>query len=68
MASLVKPNTTPHVGAVVIFDYSGLPHYGIIVSMDNDGFMLNDSNYGGPGIRTHFIDWDNRYIVGFWTG
>lgn len=67
MASLVKTNSTPHVGAVTIFDYDGLPHYGIISKLELDGFWLTDSNYGGPGIRTHFITWDNKYIVGFWA-
>ncbi len=68
MASEVVPNTTPHIGAVVIFNYNGLPHYGIMTELTNDGFMLNDSNYGGPGIRTHFVSWENQYIVGFWAG
>ena len=67
MASLVKPNTAPKVGAVVIFDYDGLPHYGIISSFDAGGFNLTDSNYGGCGIRTHYVTWDNKYIVGFWS-
>jgi hypothetical protein len=68
MASQVMPNTTPHIGTVVIFNYNGLPHYGIITKLSNDGFWLNDSNYGGPGIRTHFINWGDKYIVGFWEG
>lgn len=67
MASLVKPNTTPHVGAVVIFDYDGLPHYGIISKFAGEGFELTDSNYGGCGIRTHYIAWNDPYIVGFWS-
>lgn len=67
MASLVIPNTAPKIGAVVIFNYDGLPHYGIISSFDANGFNLTDSNYGGPGIRTHYVTWDNKYIVGFWS-
>lgn len=67
MASLIRPNTTPHVGAVAIFDYDGLPHYGIISTLTTSGFNLTDSNYGGAGIRTHFVEWSNKYIVGFWS-
>ncbi len=63
----LENNTTPHVGAVVIFDYSGLPHYGIISKLNADGFWLTDSNFGGCGIRTHFIEWNNKYITGFWA-
>lgn len=67
MASEIKANSTPHVGAVAIFDYSGLPHYGIISSTTVKGFWLTDSNYGGPGIRTHFIEWSDKAIKGFWS-
>lgn len=67
MASEVKPNTTPHIGAVAVFNYNGLPHYGIISNFNDTGFDLTDSNFGGCGIRTHHIDWSNKYIVGFWS-
>lgn len=63
---LLKNNTSPHVGAVAIFNYSGVPHYGIITEITADGFWLKDSNFGGCGLRTHFIEWTNHYITGFW--
>lgn len=63
----ITTNTTPHPGAVAFFNYSGLPHFGIITKVEQDGFWLNDSNFGGPGIRTHFIAWGNIHIKGFWS-
>lgn len=63
----LENNSMPHVGAVVIFDYNGTPHYGIISKLNADGFWLTDSNFGGCGIRTHFIEWTNKSITGFWS-
>lgn len=63
----LENNTSPHVGAVAIFDYDGTPHYGIITSFDTKGFWLTDSNYGGCGIRTHYIGWNDKHIRGFWA-
>ena len=59
----LKPNTTPNIGTVVIFDY---PHFGKIVGLDHEGFWLDDTNWGGPGYRTHFMLWTNPHIKGFW--
>lgn len=67
LANKIKANTTPHVGAVAFFRYGDLPHYAIISKLDADGFWVTDSNFGGPGIRTHFIEWDNTHIRGFWS-
>lgn len=60
-------NSTPKVGAVAIFDYSGTPHYGLITAITADGFTVKDGNFGGCGIRSHFIEWSNKAIVGFWS-
>lgn len=67
LANKIVPNTTPHVGAVAVFDYNGLPHYGIIASISNDGFELQDSNYVHCRYSTHFIAWNNKALVGFWA-
>lgn len=67
LANLVKPNTTPHIGAVAIFDYDGLPHYGIISKLTDSGFYLTDSNYVHCKYLTHFISWSDKAIVGFWA-
>ena len=53
-----------HNGDVVVFDY---PHYGIQVNSNDEGFWIEDANWGGCGTQTHFIEWDNPHIIGHWT-
>lgn len=65
--ALLKTNTTPRVGAVAIFDYNGLPHYGVITALNADGFELRDSNYQHCKFLTHFVSWTNAAITGFWA-
>lgn len=66
-ASELKTNTTPHVGAVVIFDYDGLPHYGVITSLSANGFELKDSNFRPCRYMTRHISWSDAHIRGFWS-
>lgn len=68
--SQVQPNTTPFVGAVAIFTYISktgetLPHVALVTKLDSDGFWVRDANFGGPGIRTHFIRYNDPHLDGF---
>ncbi len=63
-SSDITSNTTPFVGAVVIMDF---PHYAIVTKLEETGFWVKDSNWGGPGYRTHFIPWGYKHIEGFWS-
>ncbi len=63
-SSEITANTAPYVGAVVFMDF---PHYAVITKLEETGFWVKDSNWGGPGYRTHFIQWDNKHIEGFWS-
>lgn len=63
-SSKIETNTPPYVGAVVFMDY---PHYAIITKLEETGFWVKDTNWGGPGYRTHFLRWDNKHIKGFWS-
>lgn len=62
----LKPNTTPSVGVVALFDYGNLNHYAIVTKLEAEGFWVKDSNFGGCGYRTHFIRWNDPNLVGFW--
>lgn len=63
----IYTNTHPTVGAVAFFKYGDLNHYAIITKLTEDGFWVKDTNFGGPGYRTHFIAWDNPHIRGFYN-
>jgi len=63
-SSELKSNTTPFVGAVVLMDF---PHYAIVTKLEETGFWVKDSNWGGPGYRTHFVPWGYKHIEGFWS-
>lgn len=68
----LKANTTPKVGAVAMFDYDILPnkphdHYAEVTELEEKGFWVRDSNFGGCGFRTHFISWSDPSLVGFWS-
>ncbi len=67
ITSKLKPNTVPSSGVVAIFDYDGLPHYGIIREFDGEGFWLEDSNYRRCRYMKHYVRWDDPAITGFWS-
>lgn len=62
----IHSNTTPAVGVVALFNYGAEDHYAIITKLEEKGFWVKDTNFGGPGYRTHFIEWNNPHITGFW--
>jgi hypothetical protein len=59
----LKPNAPVQVGAVAIFNY---PHYAIVSKLTETGFWVEDSNFGGCGMRTHFIQWNDPHLTGFY--
>lgn len=71
LQSELIPNSSVFVGAVAIFEYISketgekLDHDAIVVSFDAEGFWVRDANFGGPGIRTHFIKWGDPHFKGF---
>lgn len=62
--ALLEPNTTPHVGAVAIFDY---PHYAIIVDFDEKGFWVDHTNFKKCVHNSTYFTWDNAHLLGFWA-
>lgn len=65
--SEVHTGDIPTVGTIAVFQYPGEMHYAIVTKLDLDGFWVRDSNFGGAGIRTHFIEWSNSHIRGFYN-
>ncbi len=62
----LESNTSVHIGVVAIFDYSGLPHYGIVTRFDAYGFWISDSNFKHCQYLTHYIKMTDPAIRGFW--
>lgn len=66
LAQLILPNSTPYVGAVVVFQYK-VPHYAIVKSLQEDGFIVKESNYTPGVIGERFIKWDDPHLKGFYS-
>lgn len=60
----IIPNINAHVGAIAVFDY---PHYGLVVTMDKDGFWIKDSNFKKCTYQTHYMRFDNPHLIGFFN-
>lgn len=61
----ILPSTTPFVGAVAIFQYK-VPHYAVVKSLQEDGFVVKESNYTPGVIGERFIRWDDPHLRGFY--
>lgn len=61
---------TPQAGKLALYRYWSarlgvwLPHVGLIVSMDNEGYWLLDANYGGCGVRVRHVLLSDPHYVG----
>lgn len=69
----VIPNTTPHKGAVAIFNYkdktTGLPvkHIAIMGDFDGEGFWVRESNFTNCEYGKRYILFSDSHLVGFWS-
>lgn len=68
----VLPNTTPHVGAVAIFEYTStkgayVKHIALITSIAAEGFTVLEANKQPCLIGSRFIRWDDPRLVGFFA-
>lgn len=65
-ASDFKPNTTPHIGAVAIFNYHGVSHVALIKKYTSKGFLVAEGNYESCKTGDRDISWDDPSLIGFW--
>lgn len=62
-----KPNTTPHAGAAVLFQYSdGTHHIAYITEMGPTSFHVTHYNKEKCKKTTEWVDYDNEFITGFY--
>jgi len=65
-SSELKPNSTPKIGAVALFDYDGVKHYAEVVSLSADHFRVFESNYTAGLIDYRDVSYADPSLKGFW--
>ncbi len=63
----VVPNSTPHVGAVAIFQYGTLKHIAYVTSIGADGFRVTEANITPCLVAPRLISWNDPHLRGFWS-
>lgn len=63
----VRANSAPTVGSIAIFDYKGVPHFGVVQELKVDGFTIRESNFEPCKIGKRFIGWNDSALRGFHT-
>ncbi len=61
------PRSTPAVGRVAIFNYSGVYHVAYIESLGDTGFTVREANFKPCEKDRRFIEWNDDALVGFWA-
>ena len=68
-AADLKPNASPHVGALMLLKYGDVSHVAVIAGYVGDGFVVREGNFkrGVPCVATgRVVAWNDPHIVGFW--
>jgi len=67
-ASDLEPNTDePQVGQLVLLHYPKASHVAVILSISEEGYLIEEGNYHPCEHTTRFIKKDYHAIYGFWT-
>lgn len=64
--SVLKPNSSPVIGAAVLLDYN-VPHIAVVTKLLEDGFMILEGNFHKCKKTYRFIAWNDPHLRGFWT-
>lgn len=63
----ITPNTSyPRVGGIVIMIYNGVKHYAYILSVEEDGIHIQETNFQKCERTWRTISFDDTHIVGYW--
>ena len=62
----LKPNGTPAVGTVAIFNYEGTMHYALITALSDDGFSVKESNLHHCQYDVRVVSWSDPHLIGFY--
>ncbi len=65
----LKPNSPVRVGAVAIYDYDGIPHYALVLTVDHGDVYRHfeiGSNIPHCERYERWVDEENPHLVGYW--
>lgn len=65
----LKPNTTPHLGSLILLKYGDIWHVAVILGYTDSGFKVVEGNFHrGPCVPTErVLAFNDVHIVGFWS-
>ena len=66
MATLQKTATSTF-GRLAIFDYSGLPHVGVVTRQGIGYFTITESNFGVDAVTSRQVSFSDPHLVGFYS-
>ena len=61
----IKPNTTVAVGTIAIFKYTTTHHIAYVKSIEEKGFLIQETNFKECQYGERFIKWNDPYLEGF---
>ena len=64
-ASDIMSNTTVSVGVLAVFNYNGVAHVGLVVSIEEDGFIIDEANFISCIAKPRFVYWIDPFLGGF---
>lgn len=56
-SDMVPNSITPVVNQTVILSYGDVIHYAYITAVETEGIRIKESNFGGPGYTSRFLEW-----------
>lgn len=62
-----KPNTTPHIGSLALFQYDDVSHVAVVSEINKDNFKVRQGNKERCEYSEEWVAWDNPHLKGFWA-
>lgn len=61
------PNTPAVVGAVALFNYHGIPHYAVVLEVEIDRVLIDETNFHHGRHDHRVISLQDPSLLGFWV-
>lgn len=66
-AATIKAGASPAFGDIAVFDYNGLQHFAVVVSMGYGTFTITESNFGRHAITSREVSFADPHLKGFYS-